>query len=367
MDGDLPVLLTPSDVLKDIAPYFPKEWQYLTVDDVSVDRIQAGHNNAVYIVKTDKVKKEPSKLIVRRYGGRFPTYKEFLSPCTETEELIITCQLASQGLAPRLYGFFEGGRIEEYIDSRPPTDEDLTDPNYQIDLAKNFARFHRVELPLPKPKFRYIDVLRDARVKTAEARGILISNHDMQEIHHVITHDWDKELDFLEPLLEPSRHRIVFIVWGGHPQNIGVMNNPKDGQLKSFLFDYEMCCYNLRGRDFGQTMPHLTGSSFMLDKPFPTNDQLDIFVKSYMEEGQRLFDDWDPTGKDSFDHIMMESLVGGMIASIEWLSTIINSARGGSFPFPLDMTKDAIKNVQKQFVDCKEQLMSRYPNFERDL
>src|SRR5438105_15736898 len=110
-----PILLTPEEAVSIISQFFPKEWPSVSPRDITVDRIKMGTNNAVYIVSTNRdIKKEPSRMVIRKYGEvHYPTYKAVLGSNTLAEDLTVCVQLASQGIGPKIYGIFEGGRIEE--------------------------------------------------------------------------------------------------------------------------------------------------------------------------------------------------------------------------------------------------------------
>ena len=89
--------------------------------------------------------KEPPAVIIRKYGGRVVSEtpaKKDLRPITETEELLIVHALSREKLMPRLIGLFDGGRIEEFVDCRPITGNEVLDPDIMSDLAKNMARIH---------------------------------------------------------------------------------------------------------------------------------------------------------------------------------------------------------------------------------
>ena len=369
-----PILLAPEEAVGIVSQFFPEEWASVSPQEIIIDRIKMGTNNAVYIVSTNKViKKEPLKMVIRKYGEvHYPTYKAVLGSNTLAEDLAVCVQLASQGLGPKIYGIFEGGRIEEYIDSRIATGEDILDDknqsgqlgDFESDLAKNFARFHAARgIPLPKPGYLYIDKLKEAKNSMSKVIEEILTISELKGIHGVTLHNWDYELSVLGSLLNLAQHRIVFMLWGAHCANIGVRNNRQPGQLRSFLFDYEMSCFNLRGKDIGHYLANRNGHNphnppfddwKMGDKVLPPMDIIKAFITLYSNECQSLFEDWDPEGLDSPDHILQECLIGGMASALEWLFSHITNFRTGMEKFGVEGLSRKICRLNQLYLECKE-------------
>ena len=164
--------------------------------------------------------------------------------------------------------------------------------------------------------------------------------------------------------------------WDAHLSNIGVRHNKESSDLSTILFDYELSNYNMRGKDVGLFLLSRVGmiggkkmKDFINreDCTFPEPEKCRSFVEAYMKECSILFDDWDESGKDSFDHIMMEAIIGGMVSCLSFM-----------MPSGPREEKDEMKEhkvffsnfLQKLFWfygGCKERLLKSYPNHLKEL
>lgn len=274
-------------------------------------------------------------------------------------------ELSSLDLSPKLHGFFDGGRIEEFVDSHQMTEEEAFDPLLESDLARNLARFHAVNnLPLPKPGYDFRDILLQHFHSANDSIHKVLSDDNCSRIHSILKHDWESELDFLSSLLQPENHRMVLMHWDTHLHNIGVRNSPTEGQLKTILYDYEMSNYNIRGKDIGLFFLSRSGlhaSDMSAVTQFPPIESCKSFVQEYMKECRLLLRDWDETSLDSHQHILKESIIGGMVSCFCFLFSITGrlskgSSHGSVVKVPLDYFMTIIKRVYEGYISCKKAL-----------
>ena len=313
--------------------------------------------------------KEPRKVIVRKYGGNIICNMETLKPLSKTEELVLLSELRRRNLAPKLFGFFEGGRIEEFIDAHPITEKEVSNPVIESDIARNLARIHSVDtVPFPRPGYDFRNVLRNHYQSAEENIAQILNNNHLLTIQDIIRHDWKMELDWLSRLLQPEDHRVVLMHWDTHLQNIGVMNTPLEGALRTIIYDYEMSSYNIRGKDIGL---FLLSKSGLLGAPdmdvtdcikFPSVDECKSFVTKYMAECKLLFEDWNEKENDSFDHIMMEAMIGGMVSSFCFLFLLVNNHDTLSKISPNNFEK-TFKGLNNCYLSCKSSLQNVFPNY----
>jgi choline/ethanolamine kinase len=65
-------------------------------------------------------------------------------------DTIVFALLSERKIGPKLYGLFNEGRIEEYIDSRPLMTHELADPKISIEIGRRLARIHKLKIPISK-------------------------------------------------------------------------------------------------------------------------------------------------------------------------------------------------------------------------
>ncbi|VEL40865.1 unnamed protein product, partial [Protopolystoma xenopodis] len=106
----------------------------------------------------------PSKVLIRVYGEVLRNNLDSL-----VLDSVIFALLSEKRLGPRLYGVFRGGRIEEYIASRPLRTDELRIPCISAEIARHLARLHLLNMPLPKsPVFLFKMLARFLRQLTKD-------------------------------------------------------------------------------------------------------------------------------------------------------------------------------------------------------
>jgi len=179
-----------------IGKFLSEEWKYLKPQDIKLTRFQISFVNQVYLVSNEKTEKEPRKVILRKYGGNLVSDISHFRPLNRTQELVLMTELASRNLSPKIIGFFEEGRIEEFVDSHIMTREEAYDPELENDLAKNLARFHAVDnIPFPKPGYMFEDVLRDVLNVSRDNMETFLQDKRLEGLHKVMQVDWESEIN----------------------------------------------------------------------------------------------------------------------------------------------------------------------------
>ena len=384
LDFDHPVALSKAEAIRLVGQFFSKEWKNLKEEDISISRCQTGVNNEVYFVSrvAENGITEPNKVVIRKYssvGGSEEIKKEmekemakdgghmdFKAPVVE--QIVIQMELADRGLGPQLYGIFDGGRIEELIDCRKITFAEARDPVLEADIAVNMARIHATRLPLRKPNYLFIDILRHIH---GMLRGGLPYYQSLgnELLLSIVTHDYPSEFQKLEPLLSFRHNRMVLMNWDPHLDNIAVLNHPRDGQLKTMIFDYEMAGYNTRGKDLGLFLISRSGFFPIAteDQKLESNEQFFPFLRAYQQEVVKEFagEDIDVNGIDSLDHLMAESLIGGMVSCLKFLLLIsgLSGKMSGKGEF-VEKAMKLIPSLFRGFIQCRDALAQRYPQLE---
>lgn len=127
--------------------------------------LSGGACSRLYIVDNinEDIRCDINRFLLRLFGGRGT-----LEDMKENGQNLVTLNNESQvmlfhafgvkGYGPRLYGSFEGGRLEEFVPSRVLSDDDLQDANVRKEIARKLARYHNVQLPLTKKPLDQLQV-----------------------------------------------------------------------------------------------------------------------------------------------------------------------------------------------------------------
>lgn len=161
-------------------------WRRLPIEyanAIHVERLSGALTNAVYVVKPPEdytlmerrddegniipVKREPKFLLLRIYG---PNVEHLID---RESELLILRRLAAKNIGPKLLGYFDNGRFEEFLHAKTLTLDDIHDASTSKQIAKRFKELHEG-----------IELLE------AERRG-----------GPFVFHNWDKWVDRVEQVI----------------------------------------------------------------------------------------------------------------------------------------------------------------------
>ena len=336
---ELPVKLTAEEALKLLTSFLPHQWKSLAPDDIHVSRCQTGVNNEVYFVsrksrsksgKDAEADKDASAetVVVRLYSGIEKELSEedlrhfsIDMRASVTEQLLMMQTLAHRGLGPEVLGVFEEGRVEQFIPCRKITLAEARDTNIARDIAVNMARIHSTPVPLKKPGYLFWDCIREGIDAMGKVKQFF-EGHEDQKMRKIALHDYESDLTLLKPLLDMQHHRIVFINWDPHLDNICLRTQAQAGQLKSIVFDFEAGGCNMRGKDLGLFLVSRCGF-FPHEDPdarLDSSESMQLFLQAYQQELLAQGQELDLDGMDSIRHLELESLVGAAVSCICFLA-----------------------------------------------
>uniref|UniRef100_A0A0N5B4U4 Uncharacterized protein n=1 Tax=Strongyloides papillosus TaxID=174720 RepID=A0A0N5B4U4_STREA len=293
-------------------------WKVASIDEIKIERIKGGMSNMLFLCYLHecrpKLKFEPDKVLLRVY----------FNPETESHlvaESVIFTLLSERHLGPMLYGIFSGGRLEEYIPSRPLSTKEIAFSSISNKIARRLARVHQLDVPIWKEPDYICDAMErwlTQLLKNNEDNEIIILNNSYKQYtpKNLTYHDIWNEVEELRSLLQNCRSVVVFCHNDLQEGNIllpkASSGNIRQGsfdddnlsysknQLRAFnpfdpklvLIDFEYASYNYRGFDFAN---HFVEYSINYDvgeyphyiireEDLPTHQKMKEFFKSYCIE-----------------------------------------------------------------------------------
>ncbi|CEF59510.1 EPS15 homology (EH) domain and SH3 domain and Protein kinase-like domain and EF-hand domain pair-containing protein [Strongyloides ratti] len=296
-------------------------WKIASLDEIKIDRIKGGMSNMLFLCYLTefrpKIKAEPDKVLLRVY----------FNPETESHlvaESVIFTLLSERHLGPMLYGIFSGGRLEEYIPSRPLSTKEIAFSTISNKIAKRLARVHQLDIPIWKEPDYLCDAmerwLTQLLQNSKDNEIILISdNYNSYTPNNLTYHDIWNEVEKLRLLLQNCKSAVVFCHNDLQEGNIllpkassgnirqesfsGDDTPCNTNQLRAFnpfdpklvLIDFEYASYNYRGFDFAN---HFVEYSINYDvdsypyyviteEDLPTQQKMKEFFRSYCIELNR--------------------------------------------------------------------------------
>ncbi|XP_003378151.1 choline/ethanolamine kinase [Trichinella spiralis] len=132
-------------------------WKEVPIQKFSIQRMSGGLSNVLLLCQHEldvyPDSAVPCKILLRIY----------FNPETETnvvEESVTFMLLSERQLGPKLYGIFPGGRLEEYIPSRPLSVLEVRQSHFSRQIAAKMAQFHALSVPLSKEPTYLFDALK---------------------------------------------------------------------------------------------------------------------------------------------------------------------------------------------------------------
>uniref|UniRef100_A0A0N4Z3L1 Choline/ethanolamine kinase n=1 Tax=Parastrongyloides trichosuri TaxID=131310 RepID=A0A0N4Z3L1_PARTI len=286
-----------AETAKICSTYLTGEWSNVKDDDIVIESILGGNSNHVFKVSMISNKEKP--VLLRIYGTNI--IDEIF------KDTLVFSILSEKKLGPKLLGYFPGGRLEEYIESRSLTTKELGYPSVIRLLAKKVANIHSLEVPLAKSA-NIFELIKN-EIKTF--KEVLGENHTFNVIPSKVSNrhcpstinikELEEEIQFLENMTKEYNSKIAFSHNDIFEGNIivrkdaiiekdQIISNNVDDSL--IVIDFEYCCYNFIAFDLAQIFAE-TAITYdddcecgynIEEKDFLNDERLLIFINEYLNE-----------------------------------------------------------------------------------
>jgi thiamine kinase-like enzyme len=285
---DSPILLTTPAAHHLVSSFFPQEWP--TTDPTAIHT------------------KEP------------PGTNTTLSAA---QQAIVYWEMSRRGWGPEVYGFFPGGRLEEFfVGSRTLTAEEAGEEGVRCAVARCYARLHSLRLPLRRDGGRVV-VREFVESVRGKREGIL---RILREVGHPVVSryadlfeevDWVAELEWVVGMFEGCGCKVTVTHGDTNYLNVLVKSDADatESGNRVVLIDYETVSYSYRGFDLGG---HFSERMYCYSQPdcqLTGYDALDIeeqrsFCGAYLQELRDLGEEL--SENDTVEHLLLEASIGRM-------------------------------------------------------
>ncbi|KAK4618948.1 Choline/ethanolamine kinase [Fulvia fulva] len=313
--------LTASSALE-LVSSFATEWPPTKLQDVQLRRVTGGLVNTLHLLtRSSKAKHEPTCVLIRHFGleNSLEEPPASSTTLTATEQALVYQEMARKGWGARIYGTFPGGRLEEYIDSRPLTAAESIDPDILRDIARSYARLHSLDVPLRKRSLTRMvgesKALVSKRMSKAALSLAALPSSNGGKLDGILrTYNWHQELDWLALLFERHHCRPSIAIGDSNYLNVLIKNFP-DLDCQVMLIDYETATHTYRGIDIGghfndrmYNWGHATSELTGYDAH--GEEERRSFCESYLAEMRELGQDL--TEYDTVERLLLEAEIGMM-------------------------------------------------------
>ncbi|PIC37833.1 hypothetical protein B9Z55_010039 [Caenorhabditis nigoni] len=218
--------------------FLGEQWKNTDENQVNVKKILGGQSNHIFYVTSSNSAKEYLLRIHRQGDAHVFT------------DTVLFSIFSERGIGPKLYGFFDGGRLEEYIPSRTLDAVSVLEPEISLKIGASFPKYHSMNVPLSKNR-RCFQVMRDVLQQYQNLGGgdfQLFPTHVTWTDHpdSITVENLQKEIDLMESWAnEIFEDTVVFCHNDLACANILELNSNKD----LLFIDWEFASYNCRGFD----------------------------------------------------------------------------------------------------------------------
>ena len=319
---------------------------------------------------TDSKENGPDSLVYKKYGGNKMGKIVFEisrvnSPLVQS---LISHEVSKRGWGPKLYGLFDSGRIEEYVDSRVLLASEAFEEQMASHVAKAYARFHSLDLPLEKLSCNPVALARQsflskrslfqkkidsalAKKKAREPYQALLyspfregftgffsglresfftqrplsqkrmdpaiaEEKGFQSFQALLNFPFEEEYTWVFSVVEKIDHRKAFCSIYPNYLNRLVLND-ETVEHRCFIIDYDLSCWCDRGFDLGAhfvfRLINAEDHDNLSGAPYPSRKEQRYFLARYLEEASKLFHDFDPDGMDNVDHLQLETDIYALV------------------------------------------------------
>ncbi|XP_058981209.1 choline/ethanolamine kinase isoform X2 [Musca domestica] len=349
--------------------------------------------------------KEPKEVLLRIYGQ---SHGEDALEQMITESVVFAL-LSERHFGPRLYGIFPGGRLEQYIPARALLTSELAIPDISMKIAEKMAEIHTLNIPMSKePDWLWNCMERWQRYLP----DILKPNSkwpDQEAVSFMRGIDYDKEVLWLKGVINMHKFPVLFCHNDMQEGNIlmkTITNDESDGTVDVALenismssedatietgskkasadldssgdsaidnangctipdlkiIDFEYCAYNYRGFDLANHFLEWTFNYSRSDFPFyyyhsenyPTKEQRDQFIRTYLKKFNDKEDEWEPTQKE-IDDVDGEVTVFRMMSHLFWslwsLMNVTSNIEFGYWDYAVCRIKEYLHLKQAYITD----------------
>lgn len=171
---------------------------------------------------TDNRSQAIAKFIIRLFGGKLVADEEPLKVLSRQEESLVFLANSVANLGPKLYGVFDGGRLEQFVPSTVAQSAvHFKDDRMLSQFARKLARYHCLKVPIAKQERKLLQLLSDHYYSKCNVENFiefcqLVGVHKYEPL---VNWPWRQEVAWLQDVERTIRQRIVLCHGDPSPGN----------------------------------------------------------------------------------------------------------------------------------------------------
>lgn len=264
--------------------YCPELFDGQTDAQISIDQIRGGITNLLWKLSNDRGR----SILVRAYGENTEVLIDRDLECAILQEL------SDLRFAPKLYGLFANGRVEEFLDDAKPFE-----PSYQMGerspvdfpvlIAKELRKMHAITQIKSIPASQTATPQLWPLLKKFHA---LVAQVDLPRVELLELEQFAKELEWLQTVLPSPKSKfldisnqakqIAFRNVFAHNDLLGgnVLYLAKENRVQ--FIDFEYGAFNYAAFDVANHFCEYAGFDFDLKRWYPGFEAQQVFWRAYV-------------------------------------------------------------------------------------
>ena len=240
---------------------------------------------------------------------------------SKQEEALFCYEYGQSGLGAKVYGFFKTqdgtlGRVDEFLDARNMEPEDVENAAIRADVARGLATFHAMETSLAKKAVEpfYEAIINGLKKYHKMGKLKALGKEGGVNVDNLIAYDFAARLEKVVDKLESVGAKAGWCIHDVQFMNVLVKNDPKEGESKIVLVDFEFVMRNYRAFDIGghfmqKMFKWFDKESKIADCRKYTEEERRHFCEEYARQWNKLTGD-----SDTSNQVFVESKYGYMLA-----------------------------------------------------
>ena len=264
----------------------------------------------------------PTKLVFKQYGGNVFTdaAKDVLTINSPLVQSLIFYEQSKRGWGPKLYGLLDNIRIEEFVECHTLRHTEAFTPEILKDTAKAFARFHSLKLPINQEckdtlKETFLtSAINKEKMKNFLESDPIIDTEILKRFNKLMLFPFEEEEKWINSFRRKIQQRKVLCTMDSNYLNRLVREEkPSDPDAtRVLIIDFDASGYSDRGFDlaghFISKMFDVSNKETMISGfEFPSESEQMSLLSAYLEECEKLFDDFDKNSLDSLENLLLET------------------------------------------------------------
>lgn len=308
-----------------VGTFLTKEWPSVDPETLTTSYhalFANGHCRVERPKPTTGIPTEPLRVFMKFHketGVDMEIFKHLVP--SKQEEALFCYEYGRSGLGAKVYGFFKTqdgtlGRVDEFLDARNMEPEDVENAVIRADVARGLAMFHAMETSLAKKAVEpfYEAVMNGLKKYHKMDKLKAFGKEGGVSVDNLIDYDFAVRLKKVVDELESVGGKAGWCIHDVQFMNVLVKNDPKEGESKIILIDFEFVMRNYRAFDIGghfmqKMFKWFDEESKIADCRKYTEEERRHFCEEYARQWNKLTGD-----SDTGDQVFVESEYGYMLA-----------------------------------------------------